>query len=288
MSKTSLPGSLHTSSQGHRLADAQWLDVHFEATRPEYEVLLRSVGLRPGWHVLDAGCGSGSFLPLIAAAVGPTGTITALDYAPENIAVIQQRIAGWSLDCPVSTRVGSLLDLQAIDGVFDAIWCANTSQYLSDDELRLALAAFRRVVRPGGVVALKEANIANWNFSPGGPERMWRALAATRHVDLQVHGMLRTPELRRWMESAGFEEVRQQSEICDRWAPLRASDRQLHGDLLRWLGQRAINTALSEDDLTFWRTMQHPDNPGHPINQPDFAVFDTQTVVVGRVPLAAN
>ena len=49
----------HGVSTGHILADAGWLGTHFEACRPEYEAMLRSVGLQPGWRVLDAGCGSG-------------------------------------------------------------------------------------------------------------------------------------------------------------------------------------------------------------------------------------
>ncbi len=83
---------LHPSSKGHALADSDWQDAHFDAKRREYEAMLRSVGLRKGWRVLDAGSGNGSYLPLIAEEVGPTGHITALDIAPENIAVIEQRI----------------------------------------------------------------------------------------------------------------------------------------------------------------------------------------------------
>ena len=31
--------------------DADWLDVHFEAERPEYTAMLDSVGIQPGWTV---------------------------------------------------------------------------------------------------------------------------------------------------------------------------------------------------------------------------------------------
>ena len=102
---------IHASSRGHTLAGAAWLDVHFEASRPEYEAMLRSVGLQSGWRVLDAGSGSGSYLPLIAHAVGPAGRVTAFDLAPENIAAVEARLGGWDLPCPVAGRVGSLLAL---------------------------------------------------------------------------------------------------------------------------------------------------------------------------------
>jgi ribosomal protein L11 methylase PrmA len=49
----------HASSTGQALTNTGWLDAHVEANRPEYEAMLRSVAFAPGWHVLDAGCGSG-------------------------------------------------------------------------------------------------------------------------------------------------------------------------------------------------------------------------------------
>jgi len=60
----------HASSTGVVLATVDWLDIHFEACSPEYALMLRSVGLQAEWHVLDAGCGSGSSLPLLAEIVG--------------------------------------------------------------------------------------------------------------------------------------------------------------------------------------------------------------------------
>ena len=115
----------HAASTGLILTSAAFLDVHFEACRPEYEAMLRSVGLQPGWRVLDAGCGSGSYLPLIAEAVGPAGAIAALDLAPENLAIVERRAADWGHATPIEARVGPLLTLPYADDAFDAVWCAN-------------------------------------------------------------------------------------------------------------------------------------------------------------------
>ncbi len=91
-------------------ADA-WLDVHFAACRPEYEAMLRSVGLQPGWRVLDAGCGCDSFLPLMAALLGPAGHIAAYDLAPDTIATVERRRWDRWLRSPMrmapSTRSGA-------------------------------------------------------------------------------------------------------------------------------------------------------------------------------------
>ena len=65
------------SSTGQDATDAHFLDFRFEACRPAFTAMVGSVGIQPGWHVLDAGCGSGSFLPLLAELVGATGQLAA-------------------------------------------------------------------------------------------------------------------------------------------------------------------------------------------------------------------
>ncbi len=72
------------------LSETGWLDTHFEACRPEYEAQLRAVGIQPGWRVLDAASGAGSFLPWLADIVGPGGQLAALDLTPENVTTVEQ------------------------------------------------------------------------------------------------------------------------------------------------------------------------------------------------------
>ena len=159
----------YASTSGQLMTEVGWLDAHFETCRPEYGAMLRSVGIQTGWHVLDAGCGGGSFLPLISELVGPSGRIAALDLASDNIAAVEQRVVEWDLPTPVDARVGSVLALPYADDTFDAVWCAATSQYLTGAELATSLAEFRRVVRPGGLVAIKDVDGTAIGFVPAPP-----------------------------------------------------------------------------------------------------------------------
>ena len=42
-------------------------------------LILETLGVRPGWAVLDAGCGNGYMSKVFARAVGPEGRVYALD-----------------------------------------------------------------------------------------------------------------------------------------------------------------------------------------------------------------
>ena len=124
--------STTTTSTGHQLAESAYLDSHFEAMKPEYEAMIRWVGIKPGWRVLDAGCGGGSYLSLLAELVGAkNGHIVAYDLAPENIEEIESRVKETGYSCSVETQVGSVTTLPFEDNGFDSVWCANTSQYLT-------------------------------------------------------------------------------------------------------------------------------------------------------------
>src|SRR5262245_58591556 len=48
--------------------------------------LVELARLRPGWRVLDAGCGAGAVLVRAAQAVSPGGTVAGIDLAPAMLA----------------------------------------------------------------------------------------------------------------------------------------------------------------------------------------------------------
>jgi ubiquinone/menaquinone biosynthesis C-methylase UbiE len=275
------------SSTGQVMTGADWLDVHFEAKRPEYEAQLRATGIQPGWHVLDAACGSGSYLPCMAQLVGSGGRLSALDLASENVALVERQVLGLHLPCPVDARVGTVVSLPYPDDVFDAVWFANTSQYLTDDELGATLAEFRRVVRPGGLVAVKETDAALFRVFPAPPGLMLRWFQANAGAgNVQAAGTLRAPALPGCLRRAGLLDVWQRWTAIERAAPFGPAARTNVRDTLRYLAELAPKLDLPSADQEIWARFRDPAALDRYLDDPDCALLDVNILTVGTAPSA--
>lgn len=280
----------HRTSTGHLFSEGGWLDAHFESCRPEYEAALQSSGLEPGWHVLDAGCGSGSYLPAMAGATGVEGRITALDLAPENVDLVQRRLAGeWSFSTPVEAVQGSVLGLPFDDSTFDAVWCANVQEYLPDGDLLVMLGEFRRVTRPGGLVIVKDADPMHFILQPAPYGFIQHHFEAgyRRPVWTPARGAIRIWDLKRFIERAGLKFQWQRSSLIERRAPLRPVERAYLGNYLSTHAGLALEnniSQLSDEDIELWRALRDPNGENHPLDHPDLYWCECQAVALARVP----
>lgn len=272
-----------TNAERNELNNVGWLDVHYEACRPEYEAMLDLAGLQPGWRVLDAGCGSGAYFAAIWERVSPGGTLSGVDLSERNAEAANQ--LGQSLGGEIDARQGSLTALPYEDGEFDAAWCANVSWLLDDDELMTALGEFQRVLRPGGVVAVKDVDMSAIRISPAPPflgPHLAEACVTGDDVTTDSVGSLRGRELRAWLERAGFEAVQQRTFTIERWAPLKPAEAKLWSEWLPYLAELAIEKNVPEEDLVVWRQVATPEDAMRFVSQPGFYCCELQTVAIGR------
>ncbi|MCB0084373.1 MAG: methyltransferase domain-containing protein [Caldilineaceae bacterium] len=282
---TQQSSQLQTDSTEHNFVGTDWLDAHFSSMQPEYEEMLRWVGIQPGWRVLDAGCGTGGFLPLMTDLVGREGKVSAIDLAPENIAVIEARQAQSQWPAPVSTRVGSMFDMPYEDNSFDAVWSANTTQYFTDEELLKMLSEFRRVVRPGGLIAIKEYDITSMQFQPTTPMLTVHLYEALCRMGKQYYCQLfRTILLPQWLRKAGLKHIRQKPTLMTRLQPLRAIEKTFVCNFLTFFAHHAKEADLPADERQLWEELGNINSPDHIINHPDFQYRGIQTVFVGCAP----
>lgn len=119
---------------------------------------LEHLALMPGQAVLEVGCGSGVFLPLLAREVGPSGRVVGFDYAPALVAEAQTRVEQAELTHVVTVQEGDAYHLPFPDASFDAAHCERVLMHLTDPTA--ALREMARVVRPGGWVVAAEPDWA--------------------------------------------------------------------------------------------------------------------------------
>lgn len=116
-------------------------DRSYPAIRDRLRVDL--VGRR---RVLEVAAGTGQFTPDLAAVCEE---LVATDVSPEMVRLLGDRLGVQGID-GVSVAVMGAYALDAEDGAFDAVFCANALHVM--EEPRRALAEFHRVLGPGGVL----------------------------------------------------------------------------------------------------------------------------------------
>lgn len=279
------PNSKSANSLGHQLSHAAHLDGHFAHCQTEYEAMVRSVGIQNGWHVLDAGCGAGSFLPLLASLVGSNGQVTAIDVASENVELAKELVETLQLEDSVVIQEGELTQLKFNDDMFDAVWCANVTQYLRDEEFSAALEEMLRVTKPGGRIGIKEFDITSWQYQPSAPHLVNRLFwSHEEEISVQTNGTLRPLQFRSWCHQAGLENIQLKSFVSETQPPLNPRDKEYMHGLLSWLSNVALDADIPESDKEIWRELGSKDADDHILNRPDFYARETHILAVGTKP----
>ncbi len=118
--------------------------------------------LRPGMRILDVGCGPGSVSCDLAAAVAP-GSVTGIDDEPEVIDQAKELAASRSID-NIVFDVANAYSLPYEDDSFDAVHAHQLLQHVTDPVA--VLGQMKRVVRPGGLIAARDADYGTMVHSP--------------------------------------------------------------------------------------------------------------------------
>ena len=135
-------------------------------------------------RILDAGCGTGFGLDLIARP-HPAAHVVALDFAPAMLARLRQ-------NSPAAAVAPLCADLEALplaSGSIDAVWSSLALQWCDP---ALALVEIARALRPGGVA---------W-IATLGPATLWELREAFARVDEASH-VIRFHPPSDWIAAAG-------------------------------------------------------------------------------------
>jgi ubiquinone/menaquinone biosynthesis C-methylase UbiE len=110
-------------------------------------VLLDHAALRPGYRVLDIGCGTGTLATLIKR-FHPDVDVVGIDPDPKALARARRKAANAAVSIQFDQGFGD--DLPYADASFDRVFSSFMFHHLPPDEKGKTLRAVRRVLKPGG------------------------------------------------------------------------------------------------------------------------------------------
>lgn len=159
--------------------------------------------LTPGQRLLDAGCGPGSITLGLAEALSP-GEVVGIDASPVAIDAASA-LAATRGTTNVQFEVADLYALPFADATFDVVYMNCVLQHVPDavDALR----SVRRVLRPGGLMAVADADFGGSILWPE-TAAMRRALRLMSRVRAAQGGDIHAGrKLGAWLFAAGFVDV---------------------------------------------------------------------------------
>jgi SAM-dependent methyltransferase len=220
----------------------RWRADLADALTPVREWLIGALGPQPGETVLELGAGTGESGFEAAALLGDDGRLISTDFSPDMVEVARRRGSELGLG-NVEHRVIDAERIELDSGSVDGVLSQSTYMLVADPAA--ALAETRRVLRPGGRLALSV-----W----GAPERNpWVSIGGMILVE-RGHMPLPEPEApgifslaseertRMLLDGAGFGSVRTED------VPLRFTFRDLD-DYEQWVIDVAGSFAMVMREL---------------------------------------
>ncbi len=114
--------------------------------------------LHAGISLLDCGCGPGTITLGLAEAVAP-GEVVSIDIGPSEV----ERATAFASKQGVANvrfEIANSYQLPFHDSTFDAVFAHTLLEHLAEPDV--ALAEMHRVLRPGGVIGVRDSDWGEW------------------------------------------------------------------------------------------------------------------------------
>jgi SAM-dependent methyltransferase len=264
-----------------------------ELNTPAYEQAIMWLReLRPArstFRVLDIGSGPGVTTCLLAQSF-PDAHVVAVDGTPALLDRARSRAAGRGLAGQIGTHTTELPEgLDSLEGA-DLVWASQVVHHLGDQ--RAAVRRLRRLVRPGGLLALAEGGLTS-RFLPrdigiGRPGIQARLDAAAEEWFTAMRAAL--PGTRDTVEDwpglladAGLAPSGSRTFLLDLPAPLDPAVREhVIADVVRL--RELIHDLIDPGDLATVDRLLDPDDPAGLARRPDVFLLGAKTVHTAVAP----
>ena len=118
--------------------------------------------LKSGMALLDCGCGPGSITVGLAKAVDP-GRVIGVDISADTLKLAEERAASARIS-NIQFEIGDICRLNFPDNSFDAVFSHNAIEHIPEPDK--ALKEMRRVLKPGGVIGIRDVDHGGQLIAP--------------------------------------------------------------------------------------------------------------------------
>jgi 2-polyprenyl-3-methyl-5-hydroxy-6-metoxy-1,4-benzoquinol methylase len=179
------------------------LQLQARVWESETEAMLNCIGLQPGRSCLDLGCGAMGILGPLSRQVGPDGQVLGVDSDPNLLAAAHVYVQEEGLT-NVELLEADVYDTDLPHASFDLVHERFVFPHVASPEKMLDKMI--ALTKPGGVVAVQEADQYSWNFFPERPKwpRLKQIIEATFALRSDINIGRRTYG---FLRQAGLEDV---------------------------------------------------------------------------------
>ncbi len=159
------------------------LQLQARLWQPKMELLLDEIGIQPGWHCLDVGCGAMGILGPLSRRVGSGGKVVGIDKDPALLAAARAYVTDEGLT-NVEIVAADARNTELPHGSFDFVHARFILVFGQAEQILKEMLA---LTRPGGVIAVQETDQRGWHFYP--ENETWpRLKEALESAFLQIGG----------------------------------------------------------------------------------------------------
>jgi SAM-dependent methyltransferase len=199
---------------------------------------LLKVGLKPGMHVADFGCGVGAMTRNLAGMVGPDGHAMGIDLHQPQLEEAGNLCAGFGLS-NVSFWRANACETTLPENIFDLVYCRFLLIHVPDPVA--CLREMKRVLKPGGIIFAEDGDLHSGGSMPSSALNhfgdLFERLGPKKGLDYRLGR-----DLYHLVKRAGFEDVetdiyqpaysRGRERVCLKWSIEEAGEGLIGAGLL--------------------------------------------------------